>query len=216
MSKIEEYVTESSEHYFLSIVSQETKENLRARHAVKPREYHTWEHVRELFRLLEMVEERLECLPAVILAVAFHDSVYNPQRKDNELRSAQLMRRMTKGLDLFWVERADSIILATADHQLPPGFDRSSDAAYFLDMDRAVLGSPPERYQRYAAQVHAEYGHLTPEQWRAGRSQFLQSLLPAATANTMFYTDWARDVFGWQVVENLQWELDQLEENQGE
>ena len=49
--------------------------------------------------------------------------------------------------------------------------------ALLSDADLAVLGSGPERYARYAADVRAEYAHVGDDAFRAGRTAVLRSLL---------------------------------------
>lgn len=210
-----EYITESSEHYYTSIVGQQIKEELRAKHATGNRFYHTWDHIKFLFRLLEMVDESMECLPAVVLAIMFHDSVYDARRKDNELRSAMHMRKKCKGLDHYWIERADTLILATQDHKLPADEPENGDMAYFLDMDMAILGSPPDIYFDYVNKVRNEYSHLADADWAARRLGFLKDLLVRANTDQLFYTDWAKGLFSEAARRNIVAEIEALE-NPGE
>ena len=204
-----EYITESSEHYYTGLLGQKTREELRRRYSNPKRHYHTWEHPREMFRMLERVDEQVECLPGVVLAIVYHDVVYDPRRTDNEARSAALMRRMCRGMDQFWIERADTLITATKGHVLPPG-DAAADAAHFLDMDLGILGAPEQRYRRYCADVGAEYSHLTPEQWRQGRAQVLRAFLRRLGEGQLFHTDWARAAFTERASENMHTELREL------
>lgn len=211
-----EHVSESSEHYYTSILGQQTREEVRRRYSAPKRKYHTWEHVREMFRVLEHIDESLECLPAVILATVYHDIVYDPKRKDNELRSATVMRRMSKGMELFWIERADALIMATADHRLPAGAEAAGDAAHFLDMDLAILGSPAERYARYARDLRLEYDHMTTSQWAAGRKVVLQEFLRRLAAGELFNTSWAKQGLAGSAELNIRWELENLGKSVGD
>lgn len=210
MAKDLEYVTDSAEHYYLSIVPQKTKEELRLLHAGEGRFYHTWDHVREIFRLMEYVDESFECLPGVILAAAYHDSVYNVKRKDNEQKSAALMRRQSKNLELFWVETADRLILATETHNLPHGYGPESDCAYFLDLDMVILGSPEQRYRTYIAGLRKEYGYLSESQWAVGRASFLGKMLQRLETGHLFHTQWAKDNFGYLAEKNMRAEMTSL------
>ena len=54
---------------------------------------------------------------------------------------------------------------------------RVVETQVLLDADLAVLGSEPNAYAAYATGVRVEYGHLTDEEWRAGRAVVLQHLL---------------------------------------
>ena len=45
------------------------------------------------------------------------------------------------------------------------------DTAVLLDADLAVLGSEPASYQAYVAGVRSEYAHVSPDDWRTGRTR---------------------------------------------
>jgi len=51
------------------------------------------------------------------------------------------------------------------------------DGAVVCDADLAILGSGGEAYARYCAAVREEFGWLTADEWRAGRSAVLARLL---------------------------------------
>lgn len=212
-SSKEEYITESSEHYYMQVVPETIKLELRKRYSAKGRHYHTWNHIKEMFRGLELIDEALECLPAVVLAIIFHDSVFDPKRGDSEARSIGLMRRLCKNVGhQYWIERADTLIAATTEHHsLPQGWDRNGDAGYFLDLDLAILGAGAERYQEYLQQVRKEYRHLSAQEWRTGRRSFVQAALAKAEAGVLFHTDWGRANFQPAAVINLRQELAALE-----
>ena len=56
--------------------------------------------------------------------------------------------------------------------------DVDADGALFLDCDMAILGAPPEAYDRYAAQVAEEYAPIIPARaYASGRARFLDKLL---------------------------------------
>ncbi len=207
MSSIQERIASSQ---YLSFTSAKAADELAKRYAARKRKYHTWDHVEELLALLPQVEDYLECLPCVALAAAWHDSIMDFRANDNEVRSAALMRKFTRGLDLFWIERADTLIQATAKHQLPHDWPPESDAGYFLDMDLAVLGSAPQRYQRYAADVREEYAHLAPSLWQAGRTRVLQNMLTRCKRGELYNTAWGQRQFAAAAQANMLGELQQL------
>ena len=65
---------------------------------------------------------------------------------------------------------------ATAAHRLAGDLVATPGAACFLDADLAVLGAEPPIYDRYAAAIRTEYGHLDDAAYRAGRRAVLESL----------------------------------------
>jgi predicted metal-dependent HD superfamily phosphohydrolase len=154
-----------------------TFDDVVARHREPHRRYHgvrhvTWvvRHVREL-----AAEVPTDDLDAVVVAAFFHDAVYDPRGADNEEQSARLAERVLAGLG--WSEgrrrRVGDLVRATAAHT----GSGDVDTAVLLDADLAVLGSEPAAYQAYVTGVRAEYAHVDPDGWRAGRGQVLRDLL---------------------------------------
>ena len=58
---------------------------------------------------------------------------------------------------MYGDEEVVRLVLLTAGHEVEPG-DRNG--AVLVDADLSILGAPPERYARYAADVRAEYAHV--------------------------------------------------------
>jgi predicted metal-dependent HD superfamily phosphohydrolase len=132
------------------------------RYAQPHRCYHDLRH---LVEVLDAVDE-LGGSDDARLAAWFHDAVYLPAAPDNEARSADLAREAAG-------ERAAALVLATARHE--PGDD--PEAAVLCDADLAVLASPRRRYDRYAADIRAEYAAIPDEAFRAGRGRMLRGFL---------------------------------------
>lgn len=153
-------------------------DDLLARYAEPHRHYHTIEHLGEVLALLEEVvdEVRPPHADAVRLAAWFHDAVYDPRARDNEAASAQLARRVLGGIGLpaTTVDEVARLVELTADHVA----DRSDlDAAILLDADLSILGSPADRYDRYARDIRAEYAHVAGDDYRRGRLAVLEGFL---------------------------------------
>lgn len=111
----------------------------------------------------------------MLLAIVYHDFVYSATHKDNEERSARVMRdRMVKsGLPAPLIERTAFHILATKQHA--PSNDPDTDL--FTDADLSILGSSPERYHVYADQVRREYRRFPDLLYKPGRRKVLAHFL---------------------------------------
>ena len=140
------------------------------------RAYHDLRHVEAVLGTFLTIEEDLAPLDEVraILALAYHDAVYDPKASDNEARSAAFMRAElaplgVEGTDLAEIER---LILATKDHAATDPL-----AALVIDADLAILAAPPDEYDAYAAAIRQEYVHVPDEAYRIGRTEVLESLL---------------------------------------
>jgi predicted metal-dependent HD superfamily phosphohydrolase len=157
--------------------------------------YHGVKHLELLWRRHRQYAERAGLAdPAidtlVACAIAYHDSVYDSRRSDNEKRSAEAWMSASEGSsisqeDRRWVERT---ILATKDHLAAPpeaaavtARSRLREKAHqwMLDLDLTPLGDSPEVFDRNTRLLRAESGHLSDEEWTASMLSFGRIFLDA-------------------------------------
>ena len=132
--------------------------------------YHTQQHIVDCFELYQTVESKLHDPLTVAVAIWFHDFVYDPKAKDNELQSVIFMQNLCVAfLDSITIEKIYSWILATQKHQ--PSHDH--DLNYLLDIDLAVLGSQPQRFAEYEQQIQMEYAWVNPAIYQTKRREVL-------------------------------------------
>ncbi len=140
------------------------------------RRYHTFEHVGEVLTLINIILDGAPVPPALTLAAWLHDLVYDTTRTDSETESVRWAGELLPPLgfgDEVVVETCGMIAM-TISHQPP---DDDHNAQVLCDADLAILGSPPRRYERYAADVRWEYANVSEAAWREGRRHVLESLL---------------------------------------
>ena len=143
------------------------------------RGYHNTEHLEEFLTHLRTYRHKFRSTwPAVLLAMFYHDAVYNAKPGDDEKASVKVMYKdlleagLSIGSDTL---RAEEFILYTINHKVPK---RDKAALIFIDADMAIVGSPTNRYARYVEGFYKEYGvHYTPKDLAAGRAGFLQGKL---------------------------------------
>jgi predicted metal-dependent HD superfamily phosphohydrolase len=87
--------------------------------------------------------------------------------------------------------------MATRSHNVG---DEDPDARLLVDIDLAILGSAPARFDEYERQVRREYGHVSDENWRVGRARVLQSFLARPR---IYATDAYRDALESRARDNL-------------
>ncbi|MCF6506176.1 metal-dependent phosphohydrolase [Blastococcus sp. MG754426] len=139
------------------------------------RRYHDLAHLAAVLGLVERLSADAPDPAAVALAAWYHDVVYDPLRADNEQVSADRARAGLRGLvPEERVEEVARLVLLTAAHDPEPG---DVNGAALCDADLAVLAAPPAAYAGYASAVRAEYGHLSDEDFTAGRIAVLERLL---------------------------------------
>jgi predicted metal-dependent HD superfamily phosphohydrolase len=163
---------------------------LRRRYAEPHRAYHGQAHVDALLEGLADECRHVGDRAAVELAVWYHDAIYDPSATDNEARSADLLVAEMKRLACPSVVRAaESMVRATASHELPPDFLDAlrDDIATFLDLDMAILGAEPADYDVYEAGIAAEYIPVHGlNNFRVGRAAFLRNML---SRERLFHTE---------------------------
>jgi predicted metal-dependent HD superfamily phosphohydrolase len=153
----------------------QTYDDVIDRYGEPQRHYHTLEHIAAVLRATEELASVAGDLPPVRLAAWYHDVVYDPAAADNEARSAVLAAAHLTSLSVppEVVREAARLIELTATHHVEVG-DRNGAA--LLDADLAILAAAPDRYDRYVANVRAEYRHVEDEAFRRGRSRLLADL----------------------------------------
>ncbi len=166
------------------------------------RHYHTLTHLAQLHKALSPVWETLEDPDAVLFALFYHDSIYNPQSAQNEEDSANLARRRMQemGVPAETIQKCNEIILATKSHQNTGG----RDTDLFTDADLSILGAPPEAYAEYAKAVRAEYAVYDDKTYAAGRAKVLEHFL---AMDRIFKTDYFLGLWELPARKNLEWEL---------
>ena len=152
---------------------------LRADHDVPGRFYHTFAHVEDCLARLEG-SEGLSAGDRRLLrwALLWHDSVYDPERSDNEERSAEraVDELREAGADRDEQQEVRRLILLTKGHRVDAE-DRLG--AILVSVDLSILGAEPARYRRYAADIRREYAHVPEDAYRSGRMRVLHGLIEA-------------------------------------
>ncbi len=149
----------------------------RAAYAEPHRHYHDERHLDDCLRQLDDIHdlaERDRCL--LRWAILWHDAIYDPQRTDNEERSADLAFRELSECGVGASDAAEvaQLIRLTKGHRVEEG-DRLG--ALLVSIDLSILGGDPEGYSSYVAGVRREYAHVPEEAWRSGRAAVLQHLI---------------------------------------
>jgi predicted metal-dependent HD superfamily phosphohydrolase len=139
------------------------------------RRYHDLAHLAAVLGMVGQLGTDAADPDAVLLAAWYHDVAYDPGRTDNEEVSAARAGIGLRGLvPDERVAEVQRLVLLTAGHDPEPG---DANGAVLCDADLAVLAGPPEAYAAYASAVRAEYGHLSDEEFTAGRITVLERLL---------------------------------------
>ncbi|MFC6052239.1 metal-dependent hydrolase [Acinetobacter sp. Ac_877] len=135
------------------------------------RHYHTVQHIIECLDHFQEIKANLNSPLLVELAIWFHDVVYDPLAKDNELQSAEKMKAFFSNfLPECAIDQIFKWILASQKHES----SKDSDLSYFLDIDLAILGSNEKRFLEYEKQIGDEYIAVKKEVYILKRAKVLE------------------------------------------
>jgi predicted metal-dependent HD superfamily phosphohydrolase len=191
---------------WVALAGQDTRRigvDLAGRYGEPHRRYHTRAHLTAVLDLVDELAAHADDPDAVRLAAWFHDAVYDPERGDNEERSAWLAERMLTDTDVGHQVTAEvaRLVRLTATHAPEPG-DRNGHV--LCDADLAILAAEPERYAAYAAAVREEYAFVPDEYFARGRADVLRGLLELPA---LFHTPEARTRLEPRARHNIETEL---------
>lgn len=144
-------------------------------YAEPQRHYHSLQHLGECLTHFQAVRHLVAHPGEVALALWFHDAVYDPKGKDNEALSARWADEVLAqaGATQPCRDRVQALIMATC-HQANP---TEADAQLLVDIDLAILGSAPVRFDEYDQQVRQEYRWVPGFLYRRKRREVLRSFL---------------------------------------
>lgn len=177
---------------------QASFEQLLAAYREPSRRVHGLDFLLECFSTLRQWRAEVEQFDALALAIWYHDALVDPQRHDNEARSARLAAEHLAGSDAppETIRVIRDLIIATR----PGEKAQSADARLLNDIDRAVLGASPERFDRYERNLRYENAHIGDFIYRRKRIEQLQNLL---SRSQVFVTDFAHAELDTPARENM-------------
>jgi predicted metal-dependent HD superfamily phosphohydrolase len=148
---------------------------LTTRYAESHRHYHTLHHIAAVLDAVRAHTGALEHPDEAVLAVWYHDAVYDPAASDNEARSAELAstRLLAAHAPIEAAARIHAMILDTR-HAGPA---TTPDGMLVADADLAIFAAPAITFDAYDAAIRREYAAVPDGVYRAARRQVLQDFL---------------------------------------
>jgi len=162
------------------------------------RYYHTLNHIEHCLSQFDRIGSELKNPELLELIIWFHDFIYQPGAKDNELLSAEQFMLMTN--NIF----DDQLRNTGYQHIMATLHDGSkitnSDTRILIDIDLSSLGLPWPEFMRDNKNLRREMAHVPNEQYYRNNSAFHRSLL--ARPN-IYQTDYFRQNYESQARHNL-------------
>ncbi|TYP96952.1 putative metal-dependent HD superfamily phosphohydrolase [Sphingobacterium allocomposti] len=186
-------------------LTDELWSEIAAAYSDSARHYHNLAHLEHMLKESSPFLQQLEAPDVFLLALFYHDIVYNPAAKDNEEASAVLAEKRLRllGRDATVQQQTCRYIMATKTH----GPTSDNDLQLFLDADLSILGQPRDVYTRYMHAVRQEYILYPDAIYRRGRINVLKAL---STRPAIFQTSDFQRRYEQRARENIQAELDRL------
>lgn len=180
-------------------------EELIARYSEPHRKYHTVRHLDECFGKLAEIRSKAAHPTEVEVALWFHDAIYEKRSTQNEAKSAELASSKVRaaGGSPECAERISALIMATRHAAVPQG----DDAKVLIDVDLAILGASPERFDEYERQVREEYSWVPGFLFKKERKRILTEFLARPA---IFNTELFRERYESQARENIQRSITRL------
>lgn len=169
--------------------------------------FHGVSHLVECLRLWREWRDHASKPDEIAIALWFHDALYDTARHDSEARSARwaLDALTAGGIPFDTVRRIRDLVIATRPNESPS----SDDARLIIDIDMAVLGASPGRYEQYEADLQREHGHMAEFIYRRKRLEILKSI---NNRQRIFQSDPARAALESQARENLARSISRLQD----
>jgi pantetheine-phosphate adenylyltransferase len=171
------------------------------RYSEPHRYYHTLAHLSACLSELEQLQLSPGQHERIALAIWFHDVIYEPLAKDNEIRSAEFFQKKAReaAMPKSLIKEVSQMIEATATHQALSGPDAHA-TRLFIDIDLAILGASPARFHAYDKAIRKEYAGLPEAIYNPKRKSVLQKFLDR---QSLFCTPEFREKYEVQARKNL-------------
>lgn len=171
------------------------------------RHYHNLNHINECLVELENFHSKdftYGDRRIVTRAIWYHDAVYNPYSKNNEVESAMLIQPN------YWMDNNEvrNAILATAKHMTTQVIKDKEGKEHplplatqvMLDIDLAGFGKPTQECLANGANIRKEYYKTNDREFAEGRLKFLRAIMQR---ESLYYTDLFKEKYHEQSQKNL-------------
>jgi predicted metal-dependent HD superfamily phosphohydrolase len=139
------------------------------------RGYHNIEHLKDLLRQIGKVDSEEKEL--LVLVSLFHDIIYEPNKNDNEEKSAEFFLNSTTNIKPE-IELVYQTILDTKKHE-----SSNSLSKKFNEMDMKVVTRGFNELMKWEEGIRKEYSMYSDSDYKKGRIEFLKSLLKKYSEN---------------------------------
>lgn len=169
--------------------------------------YHTWDHIEDMFfHSWNFRGEKNVNMTNLLMMIAYHDAVYDPTAAISENENASMQLFYNDFIDLLGPIVVGHIIYGISCTIKHEPVDDDPTVQALLDLDLSGLGADESTYDKNTYNIRREYSHVSDEDWKTGRSKFLENML---NREQIFHTTWGKSREE-MARYNMQRELDSL------
>ena len=170
------------------------------------RHYHDETHIAHCLVELDGARDLIGNPDMVELALWFHDAIYEPGDKKNELHSAELFLGYAQdALPVVLVKEVYDAILATVHQQQP----ERNNARFVVDIDLSSFGLPWPEFMADCHALRKEQVNLPDSEFYPGKRKFLRHLIERSN---IFFTPYFRQRYEDAARANIERYLKLIEE----
>jgi predicted metal-dependent HD superfamily phosphohydrolase len=142
------------------------------RYSEPHRFYHDWTHIE--FVVTELNSHRANVLD--IIAAFYHDVIYDIPSRDTNLSNEQLSAQFFR--DTVYDPNATNPLVTEVSRLIEQTGDYCTKGSQSAlgDADLVTLAQPYEDYRAEGRLIRKEWSHLSDEDFKRGRQQFLQAM----------------------------------------
>ena len=148
------------------------------RYSSRGRYYHNTTHLISMLTNYKLLIDNsyYSWADEMILAIMYHDAIWEPNSINCEKRSADLAIKELNAYDVNKTFIYNAIIASNESYE--QNELKSKEIKLFLNLDYLIFATPDYIYDQYAENIQLEYAEcISPRQYIAARIDFLQSLL---------------------------------------
>ena len=185
-------------------------EELLKKYSEEFRHHHNLNHIRYCFSSLHTLGRCHMPKPYVltdemILAIWFHDSIYDPFSKTNEEDSVKFMKELAiPYFNSKTLKAVENLILFTKHDKEPT----TEEEKLICDIDLSIFASNWEEFCKYDMSIRKEYAQIPDEIYYKERAKVLKSFL---NRNTIYFSKPAQVLFENRAKKNLTQLLENME-----
>jgi predicted metal-dependent HD superfamily phosphohydrolase len=171
-----------------------------------PRAYHNLGHIADCLREAQTQTLDAESCSILHLALIYHDLVYDVNRKNNELGSAQIAVEdlIQLGVPTSATDQIFHAVVATAHQSLV----QEPLSQLVCDIDLSTLAVPQEAFQANSEAIRIEYGAIPDEVFYPGRKRIMEKFLER---EKIYYTSFYQEHCEAKAQENIRAHIAELD-----